>query len=160
MLVHLVRKKSLESSLSRIAKRVAASFFDLVSVSKEKASLPEGWEEGKLPFCKSIPRVLPGCPESSSSQGAFANYSAAPAAVRRSSTSCEKRAPPARTMQSQEVVALSKEKEASIELWIALCKKHILYTHASTLSVETTTKDRFHYLHFPMRHPPLLPDAR
>ena len=73
---------------------------------------------------------------------------------------CEKRAPPARTMQSQEVVALSKEKEASIELWIALCKKHILYTHASTLSVETTTKDRFHYLHFPMRHPPLLPDAR
>ena len=123
MLVHLVRKKSHESSLSRIAKRVAASFFDLVSVSKEKASLPEGWEEGKLPFCKSIPRVLPGCPESSSSQGAFANYSAAPAAVGRSSTSCEKRAPPARTMQSQEVVALSKEKEASIELWIALCKK-------------------------------------
>ena len=159
MLVHLVRKKSHESSLSRIAKRVAASFFDLVSVSKEKASLPEGWEEGKLPFCKSIPRVLPGCPESSSSQGAFANYSAAPA-VGRSSTSCEKRAPPARTMQSQEVVALSKEKEASIELWIALCKKHILYTHMRVLCLlRPPPRTDFIIYIFQCVIPPLLPDA-
>ena len=104
--------------MSRIAKRVAASFFDLVSVSKEKAPLLSLKDEEKKK-------------KKGSSLFAKASHVCYQAVLRAAKEPlqtttlllllegvlhCEKRAPPARTMQSQEVVALSKEKEASIEL--------------------------------------------
>ena len=155
MLVHLVRKKAWSHHWAELRNESLLRSLIWFQWAKRKLLSLKDEKKGSSLFAK----ASHVCCQAVLSEGAFANYAAAPA-VGRSSTSCEKRAPPARTMQSQEVVALSKEKEASIELWIALCKKHILYTHASTLSVETTTKDRFHYLHFPMRHPLLLPDAR
>lgn len=103
--------------MSRIAKRVAASFFDLVSVSKEKAPLlslkdEEKKKKGSSLFAKAshvcYQAVLRAAKEPLQTTTLLLLLEGV--------LHCEKRAPPARTMQSQEVVALSKEKEASIEL--------------------------------------------
>ena len=134
-------------------------WFGFSEQRESSSSLPEGWgeeEEGKLPFCKSIPRVLPGCPESS--KGAFANYNFA-AAVGRSSTLRKARASGAHHAEPGGRCTI-KRKRSLYRTMNSTVQKNIYYTHTCeySLSTETTTKDRFHYLRFPMCHP--LPDAR
>ena len=107
-------------------------WFGFSEQRESSSSLPEGWgeeEEGKLPFCKSIPRVLPGCPESS--KGAFANYNFA-AAAGRSSTLRKARASGAHHAEPGGRCTIKRKRSLYRTMNSTVQKKHILYTHAST----------------------------
>ena len=109
-------------------------WFGFSEQRESSSSLPEGWgeeEEGKLPFCKSIPRVLPGCPESS--KGAFANYNFA-AAAGRSSTLRKARASGAHHAEPGGRCTI-KRKRSLYRTMNSTVQKNIYYTHMRLLVV-------------------------
>ena len=136
MLVHPVIKKPrviIEQNCE--TSRCFVLWFGFSEQRESSSSLPEGWgeeEEGKLPFCKSIPRVLPGCPESS--EGAFANYNFA-AAVGRSSTLRKARASGAHHAEPGGRCTIKRKRSLYRTMNSTVQKKHILYTHMLVLVV-------------------------